>query len=70
MKKLIVLIALSAAIASAYCERGHKVSERFVGNHKEAVYEFSSGYLTFNFAFGEMAPYSIRYDFYRGKVCY
>lgn len=71
MKKIIGLILITVALSFGYCEYGHKISEEYVGGHKEAVYDFGQGrILSWSFPMGASIPYQMRYDFYKGTVCY
>jgi hypothetical protein len=70
MKTVLLTVALLAGLASAYCEFGRKVNQRYVGGGQVVTYVFSQGkMLDFRFAAGESIPYSIKFDFYTYTVC-
>ena len=70
-EKIIIAIAATITLASAYCEHGTKIHEEYEGGHKVALYDFGQGrILKFNFPSRASTPYSIRYDFWKGSVCY
>lgn len=71
MKKILGIILLSTALTFAYCEHGTKVKQEYEGGHIMALYDFGQGrIIQFNFPSGASIPYSIRYDFWKGEVCY
>lgn len=71
MKKILVIMALAVSISMGYCEIGHQIDQGYEGGHKFGLYDFGQGrFLKFNFPNGANAPYSIRYDFWKGEVCY
>jgi hypothetical protein len=71
MKKALITLLISVALASAYCERGSQIEQGYEGGHKFGLYDFGQGrFLKFNFPSGASVPYSIRYDFWKGEVCY
>lgn len=71
MKKIACIILLVTACAFAYCEHGTKINQEYEGGHISALYDFGQGrILQFNFPQGASIPWNIRYDFWKGEVCY
>lgn len=71
MKRIICALLLATSLTFAYCEHGTKINESWEGGHKSVLYDFGQGrILQFNFPSGATIPWSIRYDFWKGEVCY
>lgn len=68
MKKVLLIVAMIAVVASAYCEFGSLQTCGIVGGHYEGVYRFNNGYRTFTFR--SWCPSTLKYDFWEGHICY
>jgi hypothetical protein len=68
MKKVTIILLLLAVCASAYCEAITRQKVTWVQGHQEATYCGSGGCLTF--MGGYSMPFTLRWDFYKGKRCY
>jgi len=68
VKKVTIILLLLAVCASAYCEAITRQKVTWVQGHQEATYCGSGGCLTF--MGGYSMPFTLRWDFYKGKRCY